>query len=286
MSATFTELTYFIELATERNFTRAAKSLYISQPLLSQHIKKLEAAVGVELFRRRPSGVELTPAGEVMLTRAIELVRIWTGAREEAQHAAADQRRHVVVGFTVYPRPGLLAAIARELADVAPLLRVHPRRAPFDEELAGLDSGEAQLAILWRDEPVPKSCRSITLFEDDWALLFRWSSPLSSQSAVSAEDLVSQPLLVWPKTALPTPRGCRNTTAVSDELFELVSITDAVAILPRTIADWLRRADQEVRPVVGLPPLSVHLVWHADDALPSTKAIVTAARRVLDAMPK
>ena len=64
------QLTYFAAVARHRHFTRAAEEVQVAQPALSQQIRRLEAELGVELFRRSTRRVELTEAGELLLARA------------------------------------------------------------------------------------------------------------------------------------------------------------------------------------------------------------------------
>src|ERR1700741_138316 len=93
-------LRYFVEVASARNFTRAAEKLGIGQPPLSQQIKSLERELGVELFRRTAHAAELTGAGEAFL---IEAQRVLGGAQraaQAAQRAARGETGRLRIGFT------------------------------------------------------------------------------------------------------------------------------------------------------------------------------------------
>jgi DNA-binding transcriptional LysR family regulator len=93
-------LRYFMAVAAEGNFTRAAENLGIGQPPLSQQIKSLERELGVELFRRTPHGAELTSAGEAFLVEARRVISDAQRAVHAAQRAARGETGHIRIGFT------------------------------------------------------------------------------------------------------------------------------------------------------------------------------------------
>ena len=93
-------LRYFVAVALEGNFTRAAEKLGIGQPPLSQQIKSLERELGVELLHRTSQGAELTPAGAAFLTEAQRVLDAAQGAIRAAQRAARGETGRLRIGFT------------------------------------------------------------------------------------------------------------------------------------------------------------------------------------------
>ena len=91
-------LRYFVAVAREQHFTRAAKALGISQPPLSQQIKRLEQEVGTPLLRRLTRGVELTEAGEAFYEDACKILALSDAALEKAWRITEQQYRHAVRG--------------------------------------------------------------------------------------------------------------------------------------------------------------------------------------------
>src|SRR4051812_31460013 len=115
-------LRYFVAIAEERSFTRAAERLWIAQPGLSTQIRRLESELGVQLFERHTRGVDLTDAGELFLERA----RVTIAAAEAARATGHDLRAGLVgsirlglaAGTSWQRAPDLLAAFERDRPDV------------------------------------------------------------------------------------------------------------------------------------------------------------------------
>ena len=93
-------LRYFVAVAEEKHVTRAAERLGMQQPPLSQQIRALERELDVQLFRRRPRGVELTTAGSTLLTEALAILSHLDHAFAATKRTARGEQGRVVVGFT------------------------------------------------------------------------------------------------------------------------------------------------------------------------------------------
>src|SRR5215217_3504017 len=91
------QLEYFVAVARHRHFTRAAEALYVTQPALSQQIRRLEAELGLQLLSRTPQGVEVTPAGQDLLLRAEAILGDVAAAREAMDEHAGVLRGSVRV---------------------------------------------------------------------------------------------------------------------------------------------------------------------------------------------
>src|SRR3954470_4782711 len=104
-------LRYFVAVAEEQSFTRAAERLWIAQPGLSQQIRALERELDVKLFDRLSRGVELTESGELFLGKARGTLAAADEALSTGRDAAAGVIGHLRVGLTVHARSDLVAAL-------------------------------------------------------------------------------------------------------------------------------------------------------------------------------
>lgn len=140
------QLEYFVAVARHRHFGRAAEALYVTQPALSQQVRRLEGELGLALLRRTSRGVELTPAGEDLLGRAETILAEVQGARGAMDEHAGVVRGSVRVAATTADSlrvPEALAAFHREHPGVGLALR----HASVSEVLALLRGGAVDLAV-------------------------------------------------------------------------------------------------------------------------------------------
>jgi DNA-binding transcriptional LysR family regulator len=141
------QLEYFVAVARHRHFGRAAAAVYVTQPALSQQVRRLEAELGVALLRRTSRGVALTPAGEDLLVRAERILAEAAQARGEMDEHAGVVRGAVRVASTTADAmrlPEVLAAFHAE----HPAVRLALRQASATEVLALLRRGAVDLAVL------------------------------------------------------------------------------------------------------------------------------------------
>ncbi|MDE3075907.1 MAG: LysR family transcriptional regulator, partial [Chloroflexota bacterium] len=117
-----TQLRYFLEVARHLSFTRAAEALPISQPSLTNQIRRLERELGVELFTRTTRRVQLTPAGEDLIKASQQILNLVEAAQLEMQEFSGLRRGRVVLGTIptvgAFSLPPLLAEFHRQLPGI------------------------------------------------------------------------------------------------------------------------------------------------------------------------
>jgi DNA-binding transcriptional LysR family regulator len=149
MTMELRHIRYFLAVAEERHFTRAAAKIGIGQPPLSQQIKDLEAEIGASLFHRVAHGAELTSAGEAFLQAVKEMPMLAERATKAARRAARGETGSLRVGFTPASAfnavvPSTIRAFRRANADVELMLE----EANTTRLVAGLEEGTLDAAFL------------------------------------------------------------------------------------------------------------------------------------------
>jgi DNA-binding transcriptional LysR family regulator len=195
-------LRYFVAVATERNFTRAAERLHVAQPALSRQVRLLERELGVELLRRTTHEVALTDAGRFLLDRAPAVLgatdELWRGVRA----FAAGERGGVVVGYGASAgyetAPRLLEAIAERLPALEVDARVMATAAILDAVGDGtLDAG------LVRCPPARDGIEARVVRRERQGVLLRRDHALAAAATVALADLGDAPVLLHPRAANP-----------------------------------------------------------------------------------
>jgi DNA-binding transcriptional LysR family regulator len=123
MAFDFRALRYFVAVAEELHFTRAAERLYIAQPALSEQIRRLEGELGVELLRRTTRKVELTAAGEEFLSRARRILAEADEALAEASRAARGETGRIRVATGATAGLELVPRVLRAFREARPLVQ-------------------------------------------------------------------------------------------------------------------------------------------------------------------
>ncbi|MGN9838444.1 LysR family transcriptional regulator [Nonomuraea sp. H19] len=282
MDAHIRDLRYFVAVAEELSFTRAAaERLYISQPSLSRQIRQLELSMRAKLFERDRRTVALTAAGAALLPRARQIIEQWEGAQRAVAAARGD--RILVVGFQTRIGRGLVPSITSALPD----WELRFRQVPWRDPTVGLGDGQADVAIAWL--PLPGDGEydwTVVSTEDRWVAL-PTGHRLAAHAKVDFAELAEEPFVALPVSAGPmrdfwlavdqrsAPAVVRAEAETAEEAFELVASGRAVVLVSAGNADLYRRDDVVCRPVAGLPPSELAIAWRRGDRRPAVRALVS-----------
>ncbi|WP_206444236.1 LysR family transcriptional regulator [Nocardioides turkmenicus] len=197
-------LRYFVAVAEQLHFGRAAESLYVSQPALSKQIRSLESQLRVRLFDRDPRTVRLTAAGTALLPVARELLAQW--ARGEAAVAAAADAAEstLTIGMSTGLGRDLLPAVRARLAEIAPSAGLRLRQVSWKDPVAGIggETGEdgVDAAFVWLPLRADRFAWIMVATEPRIVLMPR-SHPCAGESQIAFDTLLEEPFLALPADA-------------------------------------------------------------------------------------
>ncbi|QDE35570.1 LysR family transcriptional regulator [Microbacterium foliorum] len=192
---TVSRLEYFVAVAQERSFARAAARLHITRPALSQQIRKLEEELGQPLVMRSSHRVVLTPAGHHLLPRAREIVDSYRRLPALVDEAARGTQETLRLGVNSSSLIGLVPTLIPRLHSVLPDVAVVVEELWDEQQLEMLRTGELDAAI-FRSAAPPESLYSWPLGADYLHVCLPRAHPLARQTEVTWADLAGERLLL------------------------------------------------------------------------------------------
>ena len=150
------QLRTFAVVADEGHLTRAAERLHLSQPAVSGHVKALEGELGVRLFERAPTGMELTNAGRELLARAQRVLVAADEVKRAALQMQGDVSGLLRVGTVADPEANRLGDLLAAARDAHSRLRLELHHAMSGAALAGVHAGELDATFFFGDAPGPE----------------------------------------------------------------------------------------------------------------------------------
>lgn len=277
------KLRYFVAVADELHFGRAAEALMIAQPVLSRQIRAFEHELGVQLFVRDTRGTELTESGRLLRKEAEPLLAAAAAVRRRVAVAARGE-----ASFTVAFMPGLVVTDAvREFQRAHPDVTIQVMRTGWDDQVRVLHDGRADVSYL--RHPFDGSGLSTEpLFVEPRVVMLPSEHELAAASGVLMNDLAEEHLLQdpaavpeWAEVAaeMRRQRGwTRSPSRTVEEKLELVAVGQGIAIFPLSTARFYRRTDVRFVPITDLPPTAVHLGWERGRRSSLIEAFVATVR--------
>ncbi|MFI0779280.1 LysR family transcriptional regulator [Streptomyces sp. NPDC021212] len=275
-------LRHFGELAREGNLTRTAQLLFITQPSLTKQIRKLETLMGVRLFSRGRHGMELTAAGSELAARLPDLLAGWDDLVHRTRGAARDAVRVLRVGFVTSAANEDTQPILAEFAGRRPGWRVEMRQTEWSDPTAGLAAGDVDVGLLRL--PFPGQDRfhhEILITEPRWIAL-PVGHRLAHQRQIAFEEVLDEAFVATPEESgwwreywLATeerrghPVRVGTVARTPDEWLYAVAGGYGVSLTPRATASFYQRPDVVYRPLTGVAPSWVGVVWPCGDRTPS-----------------
>jgi DNA-binding transcriptional LysR family regulator len=292
MDLSMRKLRYFVVLAEERNFTRAASKLFVAQQSLSRQIRDLEVEVGAPLLFRTTRSVELTPAGEAFLVHVRSALASVDAGLDEVRHHSTGAAGQLRIGFGLGAALELTPYILEEFARQYPHVAIEMREFALPDQSAGLSDLWADVAFI-RPPLALHDIVSEPLFVEPRVLTVSVRHSLAERSAVSVQDILEVPLAVGRSTdeeyrrfwSLQDFRSdvteplLRLTTTNTEEI-ELVAAGLACTVNPAAIMRYLPHAGVRYIPIIDVPGSTVAVAWRKDRSTPLALAFNRVAHLV------
>ena len=286
MDVDLRKLRYFVAVAEESHFGRAAEQLHITQPVLSRQIRALEQELGARLFSRGKQSTELTAAGRQLLEDARPLLASARALGRRVQRAA-----HGTATFTVGFMPGVtVTGAVRVFTANHPELDVRVVRTSWDTQVKAVHEGLLDVSFV----RLPVDHRGLTLrpvLSEPRVAVLPAHHRLAGKQSIGIADLAAEHLLQDPD-AVPEWRdlpdrisdeeaGPRPAFGSVEEKLEHVATSGGVLVLPLSTAAYYTHTDVAHVSIDDIGPNEVCLAWSADRDSPlmSEFADIAAAQR-------
>lgn len=202
-------LRYFLEIARERNMTRAAEYLHVSQPTLSKQMKELETELGKKLFRRGSSSVHLTNEGMLLRKRAEDILDMVDKTTDEFHALDEISGGDIYIGCAESYQIKYLARSIKKLKEKYPLLRHHLSSGDTEQVTERLDKGLFDFAFIVEPPDLSKYNYLEVPGADRWGVVMRSDDPLAGKEKIHADDLIGLNLIASLQAMqVDIPRWC------------------------------------------------------------------------------
>jgi DNA-binding transcriptional LysR family regulator len=287
-------LRYFVAVAEEQSFTRAAERLWTAQPGLSTQIRRLEEELGVKLFARHPRGVEMTDAGKVFLERARAVLTAAEQARATGDDIKAGLVGTIRLGIATGARWSVVSQLLDSFAADYPGVELTVVESHGGTLARDLRDGrlDALVAPSWFSSP---ELQRTHLGSDRWAVLVGPGHRLGRPGPIAASELGGESIIVtghrdgvcYDHAVAETLSELGLTAELrrggpGPALFKPVGDGDALALSTAAAAG---SGDVIVRPLEPSRDLSFELVWRDKTPAPALSELIRAARSLADPSP-
>jgi DNA-binding transcriptional LysR family regulator len=296
MSIETRHLRYFITVAEELHFGRAALRLHMTQPPLSQAIIGFEALLGTPLFTRSRRSVALTPAGLALLPEARRLLAQIEGLPGQARRAANGSAGKLSLAFVSSADYSILPPFLRQFRERYPQVEIDLREATTDMQLADLLAGRIDVGLLI--PPLPdKAMRDLdycaVLTEPLVLAAPTGLAALKGRKSLPLRQLPDLPLLIFPRRIAPAfydaILGCLREAGIAARISQeaiqmqtivsLVSAGMGIALVPQSVSN-LKRTGVQYLPLTGHKlTVETGLAWRRDNGSPVLRGFLDLLRK-------
>lgn len=288
-------LRYFIAVAEELHFGRAAERLHMAQPPLSQQIRQLEDQLGFQLFYRTKRSVQLTEAGQVFLQSSLKLLQQLEQAIETGRQVSRGEKGQLVIGFVSSAAYNVLPVILRSFRSQVPAVRLELHELPTNEQLEWLREGKIDVGLL-RPPIEDKSLNLMTIVREPMVVALPESHAFVPQNQIALSSLANEDFILFPRPLSPRAYDqiislCQqagfspNVVQEAMQMQTIVSLVAGgigVAIVPVSLQN-MQRTGVVYRPLEEPAPCAeIALVWRHNDLSPCVQQFLDIVQSVVE----
>ncbi|MCU0542904.1 MAG: LysR family transcriptional regulator [Oscillatoriaceae cyanobacterium Prado104] len=283
-------LRYFIAVAEELNFTRAAEKLHMAQPPLSQQIQQLEEELGFQLFHRTKRTVTLTEAGQVFFEEAQNILQQVEKAIQLGKQTSRGELGQLTIGFVSSAAHNVVPAMVRAFRTQHPGVKLELRELTTDEQLQRLLDGRIDIGFV--RPPVDEAVNSEIVFEESLMVALPVTHPMARRDRVQLRSLSGEPFILFPRSLAPglydpivsfcqqagfSPIIGQEATQMQT-IVSLVAAEMGVAIVPASMRNFERRGVVYKYLSEPSPMVSIALIWRNKPS-PAVQRFLETARQ-------
>ena len=284
------QISCFLSVAEYLNFTKAAESLHVTHPAVSQQIKSLEKELGTQLFARTTRSVRLTEAGRAFVGDARQMAAIAARAKKRFEGAQPSPIEPLSVGCSNFPSLFLLTETFAKLRLERPNLHPRLQVIPFQHIYRLLDEGDLDAVAALEEPGISKPAAQYReLARSPIVCVCPAGHPLAAKSEVSPPDLRAFPLVLFALPHVPLPVAQLQGALMEDRplsdfyfcesaeaLSVLVQAGYGVSVLPELLAFELRGL-QKI-PLAGAAPVSLGIYYKTLQGKPALRDFLRCAK--------
>ena len=288
------DLRYFTAVAEELHFRKAAERLFVSQPVLSRQIARLEQDLKARLFIRDRRSVQLTSAGEALLHRTRHLLEDWDATTKEVTTLARKEQSVLVIGLQTGVGRGMLHTLTQALNAIQWRPELH--QVAWNDATAGVEAGDCDAGFAWLGTTINPHCDYVVVAEEPIMLAVNSQHRLAGRRQASFAEISNEPLVALPDSAKelrsfwlaeharhgsPAPIACEAATA--DEALENVAAGTGSVFISAGNSVLYAREGVHFLDVPDLPPARLAFLWRADDTRDVIRVAASALQQRGDA---
>jgi len=289
------QLRYFVTVAEELHFGRAAARLHMTQPPLSQAIAALEDGLGTALFLRNRRTVALTPAGSALLPEARRILSEAALLPDLARRAAGGETGRLALAFITSADYSVLPPFLRRYSERYPGVQLSLQEATSDVQIDELLRGRIDAGLLI--PPLPERARAALDYMkvlDEPLILCAPAGLLRKKGPVALRNLPPLPLIIFPREISPALhdailscfRAAGITPAIGQQAIQMQTIVSLVsagmglALVPQSVSN-LMRPGVEYRALADPTPLvETGIAWRRDNVSPVLQGFLELLRTI------